>query len=593
MAWSKEEIKVPNMVFEICNFLFNYAILNTNQAVMFLKEKQGVEQYKNCLQKLQYVHIINQAVWAVQEMVRYNQQLQNTMKIPLEYQSSSLEFLNAFLSGTAYLCILEILKQGGQGKMSEEDFASLDQEISKNFFIVRDIIKSNNALKKIFSYLNEDIASRYYDHGISALVRMAKVFEAKHHEAKSKGFNGIQLAYLREAQNLINYASKESFADQKMILNKYSFIPKLIEDATLLNNEVFKAAIPPRDQLTHIKPIEQKVRPIEPKNVRIPPKDIEYFKNFKSEEMETVRTSLQLFISNKREHVDKTLFDLKENLNEMGKAYNIPFLKVCTNINEVILNDEFKKKVTKIREIGDKGYQDLVSQVQHFKQVIDNGFKHIDSIVDQEIQKDKQALATLQNGNYTTFVAAFNDQITNVNSLKSSYRNYRAIEERILSSFDQFKSILPKLGDRNVDMQELLKVPDLDQFITQNKESLLQLKKLAEGLDTLINKYLGEQQKTITEALNSIDVEGSSQKVLMNEKSLDEIFHGINEKINPLLTSFEEKANQVLVPMGKIKDLGSKLQTSNPGIVHNNPLTFVLLSVDFFYVKFAHLGISY
>lgn len=55
MAWSKEEIKLPNMIFEICNFLFNYAILNMNQSVMFLKDKQGVEQYKNCLQKLQYV----------------------------------------------------------------------------------------------------------------------------------------------------------------------------------------------------------------------------------------------------------------------------------------------------------------------------------------------------------------------------------------------------------------------------------------------------------------------------------------------------------------------------------------------------------
>jgi hypothetical protein len=37
--------------------LFNYAILNMNQSVMFLKEKQGVDQYKNCLQKLQYVSL--------------------------------------------------------------------------------------------------------------------------------------------------------------------------------------------------------------------------------------------------------------------------------------------------------------------------------------------------------------------------------------------------------------------------------------------------------------------------------------------------------------------------------------------------------
>lgn len=55
MAWSQDKIQSNSMVFEICNFLFNYIILNFNQAVLFLKEKQGVEQYKNSLQKLQYV----------------------------------------------------------------------------------------------------------------------------------------------------------------------------------------------------------------------------------------------------------------------------------------------------------------------------------------------------------------------------------------------------------------------------------------------------------------------------------------------------------------------------------------------------------
>ncbi len=55
LPWSGEKVQSPNIVFEICNFLFNYMIINFNQAAMFLKEKQGVDQYKQCLQKLQYV----------------------------------------------------------------------------------------------------------------------------------------------------------------------------------------------------------------------------------------------------------------------------------------------------------------------------------------------------------------------------------------------------------------------------------------------------------------------------------------------------------------------------------------------------------
>jgi hypothetical protein len=55
MTWSDTTIQSSSVVFEISNFLFNYIILNFNQGSMFLASKQGVEQYKNALQKLQSV----------------------------------------------------------------------------------------------------------------------------------------------------------------------------------------------------------------------------------------------------------------------------------------------------------------------------------------------------------------------------------------------------------------------------------------------------------------------------------------------------------------------------------------------------------
>lgn len=55
MAWSQDKITSTSMIFEICNFLFNYVILNFNQGALWLAEKQGIEQYKNALQKIQYV----------------------------------------------------------------------------------------------------------------------------------------------------------------------------------------------------------------------------------------------------------------------------------------------------------------------------------------------------------------------------------------------------------------------------------------------------------------------------------------------------------------------------------------------------------
>lgn len=55
MTWSDTTIKSSSIIFEICNFLFNYIIMNFNQAAMFLSQKQGVDQYKQALQKLQSV----------------------------------------------------------------------------------------------------------------------------------------------------------------------------------------------------------------------------------------------------------------------------------------------------------------------------------------------------------------------------------------------------------------------------------------------------------------------------------------------------------------------------------------------------------
>lgn len=55
MTWSDTTIQSPSIIFEICNFLFNYIIMNFNQAAMFLQQQQSVDTYKQALQKLQAV----------------------------------------------------------------------------------------------------------------------------------------------------------------------------------------------------------------------------------------------------------------------------------------------------------------------------------------------------------------------------------------------------------------------------------------------------------------------------------------------------------------------------------------------------------
>ena len=504
------------------------------------------------------------------------------MKVPFEFQPSTLEFLLSLVNGLAYKCIHSIFLESG-GKISDEDLAALEQEISKDFFTVRQLIQSNPNLKKTFGYLYDDSSATFYEFGISAVIRMAKVFEDKHKDAKTKGFIGIQAAYLREAQSMIKALDRETFSERKNIQAKFSgTVSKQLDEVMIMINEVFQCSIPARESLNYIKQIEQKVRPIEPKNIRIPPQEANFFANFRSEEMETVGTSLNLFVNNKKQHIEKTIIDLKEKMNDLNKNYNIPFLKSCSNLGESVLTPQFIAKLKSIRDVGEPGFQKLLADVAVSKQGIEANFQTIDKLLAQEVDKDKQTLSTVQNASYTTFLQAFADNIANVNNIKSNYRNQRGIEERLQQGVEKFRQQLPRLANSSIDPKELVKVAHLDEFISKNQENLQLLKKYSDGVEILINQHIQKEEDTLIKMLKEIDVDGLSGKCLMNEKTIDGIYTEINEQLGPLITSFEEKVTKVSVPLDKMKEVAMKLQTLNPQIIQNNPLNDTLMAVDFF-----------
>ena len=380
-----------------------------------------------------YIFVIK-AVWGAQELLKYSSSLQKTMKVPLEYQPSTLEFLCCLMTGLAYLCIYNILLETAQGTVGDENLASLEREVSNCFYTVKDVLKNNSTLRKLFKELNEDVISKYYEFGINCLIRTANVFEKKHAEAKAKGYIGIQYAYLHEVEVLLKNMDNESFKDKKDLQKKFQPIIKKAEETKILIDQVFQCKIPKREELNDIKPIEQRVRPLEPKNIRIPPKDAEFFAGFVSEEMEATRSSLTLFITNKRQHVEKSLYDLREKMQQLNQTYNIPFLKNSGNLSQTLINDDFKKKLLFIRENGDKKFLGLLNQDQTARGQLEKSFADIDDLVNKELEKDKQALAYCQQGNYTTFVQSFAEQLDTINNLKQGFRAYKAIDEKINNS---------------------------------------------------------------------------------------------------------------------------------------------------------------
>lgn len=507
------------------------------------------------------------------------------MKLPLEYRPSTLEFLNALLTGLAYICIFNILVESSGGKVSEENLASLEREISNHFYIVKDVIKNDSSLKKLFGYLLEDVLSKYYEFGINCLIRVANSFETKHAEAKTKGFIGSQIAYLQEALNLLKNMDRESFADKKNLQKKYEPLKKKVDELILMNNEVFKAKIPPRTELNDIKPIETKVRPLEPKNIRVPPQDAAYFNAFTCPEMEDVKSSLSLFMTNKKQHVEKTLFDLKDRMNEINKTYNVPYLKSLAALGEI--SPETERKIQGIREMGEKAFISEMDKVSKNRQAIESSFQSIDKMIQIETEKDTKAMGSCQNANYASFSASFADQLNKLGEIKHGYRSYHTIEEKCFSEFDKFKAYLPKIANPSVSIKDLVSNPEMEGFMRDNKESLTTLKKFADGVEMLINQHLKTDMDNIINALKEIDVEGYSQKVLMNETNLETIYKSVNEKLGPLVLAFEEKVSKVLTPMDKVKDAASKVPQPR---VAQNQANDILLAVDFFYVISFNIG---
>ncbi len=471
------------------------------------------------------------------------------------------------------------------GSVAQDNLASLEREISNHFYVVKDVLKNETTLKKYFGYLLDDILSKYYEFGINCLVRMANAFSEKQAEAKTKGFIGIQLAYLNEAIQMLKLMDRESFADKKNLQKKFEPLKKQFDEVKLMNDQVYKAPIPDRSKLTDIKPIEQKVRPLEPKNIRVPPQDAVYFANFLSEEMESVRNSLKLFVSNKKQHIEKTLFDLKERLTEINKNYNVPFLKSCASLDGT-LNEDAQKKIMHVKEQGEKAIVELMQKVAKERHAIEGTINAIDKIVATETEKDRQAMSTLQNSNYTPFVQSQGESLNSLNESKNYFRNYRAIEEKCSQEYEIFKGYLPKIINSKGSLQELASNSEVNSFVEANKETLGQLKKFADGVDMLINQHLKNDMQSMLQTLNEIEIENTCQKVLMNETDIQTIFKEIDEKLGPMAQSFEDKVTKVQTPLDKVKDLAAKLQTSMPKAAGNG-INELLMAIDFFFVKFA------
>lgn len=418
MNLTKKKIQSGHILFEIACFLLNYAVLNYNQSTIALSSTTPSKQeLKTALEKLRY------AKWACLELKKLQPELSNHMQLPLELRESSVDFMVGMMEGLSYMCFFKMLSDGSNSKVTEENLASLEREIAKWFFSCRQSFKQSKDLRKQLKQAYPEILSHYYNYSYQAVARMARLFAQKHEAQVTKGFIGIQFAYMKEAETLIAQMGKDDDFPAKSYINKLykKEIKSKLAEVEEKIQKVYKCQVPKSQDLNYIQPVETKITPIEPKNIRVPPKDANAFGPFLSEQLEGVKSAVQLFISNKKSHVQKTLFDLKEAVRDIKKNYNVDLIVNAAQQKDIINQPEFQTMLKQFREKnkGKQGYLELLRMSKDMRSRIENELGKIDGVIQNEQKKDhdlEQAIG--QQGMMIQFTQANQGEIDQVNRKK-------------------------------------------------------------------------------------------------------------------------------------------------------------------------------
>lgn len=419
MSWTGKKVKSNRMLFEICNMLYNYVILNFNQAVIYLKKKHTKMEYKGSLEKLRY------AKWGAKELIKMHGELAKTMKVPLELRQDSLEFLLGLTEGLSYLCFYYMFEDGSNPAVKGDNLASLEKEIAKWFFICRKSLMSNKTLKKLMKDIYPDILEYYYLYTFNSYVRAIRLLGELHEVEKTKGHIGVQYAYMLEAEALIKQMKKDDkFPGKNNIKTRYEKEVKPYQHAVNEKiRQVYKCPVPAPNQLNFIKPIQTKVSGIEPKNIRIPPPDAPYFSGFYSEKLEGLRSSIQLFISNKKQHIQKSFYDIQEKMREIYGNNNVEALAHCMDLKGAVLNDDFKTKLKIFKEMNGGGatLNNINQNLKNYSGMIENVLQKCDKILLEQRQGDQElAKISGQDNAITSFEDANKAEIGQLTRMKNS-----------------------------------------------------------------------------------------------------------------------------------------------------------------------------
>ena len=299
--------------------MYNYAVQMFNQGMHICSTNKD---YKDALNKLR------SAKWAIKQVMKFMEQLSGNMKAPPEFTPESLNFLRYLFEALTYNCMLRILEQNPAS--TPESQASLDKEIATLFLRSKQVMENSKLVRKLFDAFLSDVSYNHYRFAYESIDRARLKLVKMHEQEITKGYAGIALGYMEQAQNLIQVMDHDKSVkkeDKKSFTDRFNkeMLP-MYKDVKEKNDKIYKSVVPHGKDLTWVAKWDKEIPDSVPDNMYVPPANSHCFQHFLSDELETVKSNLQLFVTNKKQSIQKMFYDMKDKKDQVYKEQKVEFI---------------------------------------------------------------------------------------------------------------------------------------------------------------------------------------------------------------------------------------------------------------------------
>lgn len=125
-------------------------------------------------------------------------------------------------------------------------------------------------------------------------------------------------------------------------------------------------------------------------------------------------------------------------------------------------------------------------------------------------------------------------------------------------------------------------MPEYDNFIQANREAIEQVKNITSVIEKVINEYIEPAHQSLVGTLDSVEVDKETEKIVMRDKTQEQIFDSIQERLGTQMEQFEDRINKTYQMLDKLERIAHELNQKGNPMQGKNNLSTVSSTLTFF-----------